>query len=268
MEMHIENSAKAAWAQIYPNDPHAALRAEYIRQRDSLPCELGFYLWECDWIDTALGFTPLQCAPEFNEYMLYRCTDISCYVSKDGEPAIRMLRTEAQKLQSELVDKAGWFDPFGFNWVTPMEFSNAGIYTYKLKSAKVVLLADVPVGVAVKHKQTNEILILRASSHDEFSLIRAEKLDNQGEAGTHNYRAASLELAPAADQPWLNWRGGDCPVPEGVIVEVTVRASNRVIREGTSPYMRWAHVKIDSATDIIEYRVIGIAEGYKIEGSK
>jgi hypothetical protein len=112
--------------------PHADLRAEYIRQRDAVPCELGFYLWEhsrngSDWIETP--------TPDFSDTN-YRYTDISCYVSKDGEPAIRMLRTEAQALQRELGDTVDWYKPNGeLPWnQEDFSFLIDGTYTYRTKA--------------------------------------------------------------------------------------------------------------------------------------
>jgi hypothetical protein len=45
--------------------------------------------------------------------------DISCYVSKDGDTAIRMLRTEAQELQRKTKDTHDWFEPLCYLPVWP-----------------------------------------------------------------------------------------------------------------------------------------------------
>jgi hypothetical protein len=80
-------------AQSKPIDPHAAIRAEYAKQVEE--GTTGFYLWELKnstdkWV--AIGY------PSWSSDCIYHCTDISCYVSKDGEPAIRMLTEEAASL--------------------------------------------------------------------------------------------------------------------------------------------------------------------------
>jgi prefoldin subunit 5 len=45
--------------------------------------------------------------------------DISCYVSKDGDTAIRMLRTDAQELQRQTKDTHDWFEPLCYLPVWP-----------------------------------------------------------------------------------------------------------------------------------------------------
>jgi hypothetical protein len=98
---------QAAYPQPYkkePLDPHAALRAEY--QKQVAEGTTGFYLWELkttysNWTD--IGY------PSWSSDCIYRCTDISCYVSKDGEPAIRMLRTDAQALFLKDEEDSTWF---------------------------------------------------------------------------------------------------------------------------------------------------------------
>jgi hypothetical protein len=115
-------------AQPEPVDPYAALRAEYAKQVKEGTTR--FYLWEhsrngSDWIETP--------TPDFSDTN-YRYTDISCYVSKDGEPAIRMLRTEAQELQAELGDTVDWSHSDSI-WSTlhGFMFAMSGVSTYRTK---------------------------------------------------------------------------------------------------------------------------------------
>lgn len=215
-----------------PVDPHAALRAEYVRQRDAVPCELGFYLWEASalpnkWTDIGI--------PDWSLNLQYRCTDISCYVSKDGDGAIRMLRTEAQTLWDELGYTVEWFSGVKqtrFPADQILEFddtkdgkhdSEPAIYTYKLKPAKVVAWADVPVGVRVIFYGASYLLVGASATKALLSSknnLRVTKVDLEIAMGDRE-----IELAPAADQPWIavqdesefyktveglmyDWRGG------------------------------------------------------------
>ena len=124
-------------AQPEPVDPHAALRAEYAKQVKE--GTTGFYLWEFQ----SDGFpkkTPTHYAPEFRAHAKYFCTDISCMVAKQGEPAKRMLRTEAQALQRSLGDAVEWLTPYKSNlkgWEV-FAFSEQGTYTYAPKALKQV----------------------------------------------------------------------------------------------------------------------------------
>lgn len=70
----------------------------------------------------------------------------------------------------------------------------------------------------------------------------------------------AIEIALAEQQPWLNWRGGECPVPEGVMVEVTYRSGATDKGEGIG--QAWG--LYNNAGDIIEYRITGIAKGWKL----
>jgi hypothetical protein len=60
-----------------------------------------------------------------------------CYVSKDGEPAKRMLRTEAQELQAELGDTVEWKHPsMNIYAGVSLGFSVKGTYTYRTIKAQ------------------------------------------------------------------------------------------------------------------------------------
>jgi hypothetical protein len=60
---------------------------------------------------------------------------------------------------------------------------------------------------------------------------------------------------------WHSWQGGECPLPEGLFLDVITRNSvkaRRVKLYNTSQY--WFHSQ--SATDIIAFKVIGTVDGY------
>jgi hypothetical protein len=130
-----EEESNASWSAIDAPIPHAALRAEYIRQRDAVPCELRFYKWEGRKDESKPWQNATGHYINFASDCQFRYTDISCYVSKDGEPAIRMLRTEAQELQRKLGDTVEWFTTRGRkveDWY--LDFEAKGIYTYRTKA--------------------------------------------------------------------------------------------------------------------------------------
>ncbi len=232
--------------------------------------------------------------------------DISCYVSKDGEPAIRMLRTDAQTLQSELGDSVEWL----LNALTKpsfggFDFGAEGIYTYKNKAnliklggamvtreqavaewkakelthdiwcaaefapefelqsgviwrsysdqkfefqlrakpAKVVKWADVPVGVMTDKGECRgtytaggEIFmdVLEPAPNGNGVVIRSKKVSD------------GIELAPAADQTWIAFQGKN--IHEQI---------NKLAMAGFA-------LEVDGN----RYRVLSLAEGYKMEGSK
>jgi hypothetical protein len=115
-----------------PADPHATLRAEYAKQMAE--GTTGFYLWEYRFSSNQ-AWTPLDHEEFFPDHR-YRCTDISCMVSKDGEPAIRMLRTEALALQRQTKDTHDWYSgKMSLPWEGEVFCFDANvIYIYKTES--------------------------------------------------------------------------------------------------------------------------------------
>ena len=224
-------SHRSRETQPEPVEPHATLLAEY--QKQVAEGTTGFYLWEASalpdkWTDIGI--------PDWSSNLQYRCIDISCYVSKDGEPAIRMLRTEAQKSQAELGDTVEWKVKHGaFNAVAGnLSFAYTGTYTYRTKPAKVVKLVDVPVGVLFNHGKLlgfrDGMVVLFDGIENVPSFVVPEE----------------LLLAPAADQPWIAFQGKN--IHEQI---------NKLTMAGFV-------LEVDGN----RYRVLSLAEGYKLEGSK
>jgi hypothetical protein len=200
-EQNLSRDIEAFFRVIKPVDEHAALRAEYAKQ--VAEGTTGFYLWELKdkhgiWLDVG--------RPGFASDCEYRCTDISCYVSKDGEPAIRMLRTEAQELQRSLVDTVEWNLPgsnYRFNTAnTVFDFNFRGTYTYRTKTpVKQVDWSNIPVGVAVQDKETNTVWLYLGTGVDYAALVTRPL--NHLFVGMRWVGLANLTIAPATDQPWI-----------------------------------------------------------------
>jgi hypothetical protein len=95
----------------------------------------GFYLWEYRFSSNQ-AWRPLDHEEFFPDHR-YRCTDISCYVSKDGEPAVRMLRTEAQELQRQTKDTHDW-ELNGHSNGLPYDFDAGSVYNYTPKLCTTV----------------------------------------------------------------------------------------------------------------------------------
>ena len=58
---------------------------------------------------------------------------------------------------------------------------------------------------------------------------------------------------------WHPWRGGDCPLPDGLKTEMEFRSGAAATTTAPSD-LQWDHIK--SGGDIIAFRVIGLEEGY------
>ena len=69
------------------------------------------------------------------------------------------------------------------------------------------------------------------------------------------------EYIHLVEQPEVTfWPGGECPVPEGVCVEVYLRDSTTHIWDKYAHASDWSHKGLDG--DIIGYRILGLAPGY------
>jgi len=67
------------------------------------------------------------------------------------------------------------------------------------------------------------------------------------------------ELRIAKQKEFTYWDGGDCPVPEGVRVEVALRDGLPIFVVETHEF-RWTH--FGTPDDIIGYRIVGVAKGW------
>lgn len=59
---------------------------------------------------------------------------------------------------------------------------------------------------------------------------------------------------------WHNWQGGECPVPEGYVVEVLFRGGHFSAEDPCATDWNWKHDSYSS--DIIAFRVLRVAENY------
>jgi hypothetical protein len=129
-------------------------------------------LWEFNYENRGWESVGLN-TPIFDNQHEYRCTDISCYVSKDGEPAIRMLRTEAQALQRKLGDTVEWFTPMNMTGASNDELSfcqgaDYGTYTYRTKAT---IRLD---GKMVTPEQAAAEWKAKRETHDVYSISTIE----------------------------------------------------------------------------------------------
>jgi len=60
--------------------------------------------------------------------------------------------------------------------------------------------------------------------------------------------------APVTERPWIDWHGGECPVPAGTRVEVRFRDEATGEYEAAGLDWRWVHYR--TPADIIAYRIL------------
>lgn len=82
--------------------------------------------------------------------------------------------------------------------------------------------------------------------------------------------AESKKRETPDDDGWIKWKGGECPVPDGTIVDVQYRSGSRNAREvassngdadGSAAGAFWHND--DSRADIVAYRIVSEAGATK-----
>lgn len=246
--------------QPKPAEPHAELKALYAQQ--VAEGTLDNFVWE--WASMSNDWYEVVCnLGVFHEFNQYRCTPKpTCQVKLDGELMSReaaIAEATAKKLTHDVwtkYDKRTEFEKTSicFNAYTNQAFE----YQLRPKAKKVISWSSLPVGVMTNKGELRFI-----------NLANNMACCEHGKKSLHNWvLVEQLTLAPAAEQPWLNWRGGsECPVPEGVMVECTQRDKRRFTMQGTLCVWEYGFgVGPHTGGDIIEYRIVGIELGYVLGG--
>ena len=245
----IDKANAEQQAQPEPVDPHAALRAEYTKQ--VAEGTTGFYLWEWQYqggvwttCTNAVGFNP-------SDDYKYRYTDISCHVALKGEPAKRMLLSEARELRRQTKDTHDWFFPNEVDVGMTFEpaFKAEGTYTYAPKALKIVKWSDIPVGVMTNKGVLREVFMVTYGDNRLYATVEVGMPTASSHKAFRHFYCTDLELSPASEQPWIAVNGKFDKV-EGLIYETKADAGC-----GTSD------------KDIACFKITGIAKGYVLEGA-
>lgn len=256
--------------QLEPVEPHAELRAMYEQQAKNTTDGKAGGLEDFDWeLLTIKGEWENVGTPVFASDCAYRCTPKPTYQVRnlDTGELKTMTREAAREFACDNVGDIKWTQGgVLLNDIPAFDATVDVPYTYKLKALNQISWKDVPVGVMLRVKTIGAIVEFRSFNRLTDG-IRTESIDGHGRSMTNERTSEAFELAPADQQDYLNWRGGECPVPEGVMVEVTQRNGNKHIAEGVT-FEHWKHRTPDDEfnfpRDIIEYRIAGIAKGYSL----
>ena len=60
--------------------------------------------------------------------------------------------------------------------------------------------------------------------------------------------------ADKTDEGWIEWKGGECPVPIGTFMDIRLRDGSGFQRQVVTNELRWS--SIESSADIIAYKVV------------
>jgi hypothetical protein len=68
--------------------------------------------------------------------------------------------------------------------------------------------------------------------------------------------SAAVTQAPDADADgWIEWHGGECPVPPHMTVECRMRFTDLSLLVGKADKINWSHTGLLAPTEVIAYRV-------------
>lgn len=69
------------------------------------------------------------------------------------------------------------------------------------------------------------------------------------------YQDVSIDEDPANDG-WIPWAGGKCPVDDVALVEIWRRDGVQLVGYKARPAIRWSWRNCNTLTDIIAYRIV------------
>lgn len=165
---------------------------------------------------------------------------------------------------------AGWWkweiDHGTDNWTTvPLpQFHDSSAYRYSMTEmhpqyvpAKPILrlidMAKLPHRTRVKCGQSTYDIDRTRASASPTSLCTLQGF-------VYPFNALRI----AEQREFIYWDGGDCPLPEGLHVEVVRRTGNkhRVNTSTPDSVLEWNHTSDVPQFHVIAYRILGVAPGY------
>lgn len=91
----------------------------------------------------------------------------------------------------------------------------------------------------------------REKYHEDSAVDCVSYAALKGEALSRADDCTSIDVEKKCDDAWIEWNGGDCPVPLSCIVDIFLR--NGDIHTGCADTADWAHDGL--ASDIIKYKL-------------
>jgi len=167
-------------------------------------------------------------------------------------------------LYAELAEQGTWFEWFdsidnGWIKVTPNPTTSNDLSQWRVaeKQDKIIDMSCL-VGSDIDCEFYSNV-------DDEWKISKLTKMHNQGFQYLDSTNSYKSKCRVRQDH-WHSWQGGDkCPLPEGLDCKFKFRGLHDA--EGYSHSVNsdnsWQHT--DSDLDIIAFKVLGIAEGYKYE---
>jgi len=124
---------------------------------------------------------------------------------------------------------------------------------YEAPKPKLINMSKLPKGSVVLGDYGAHAVVVKCNPGTEYTWV----LD--GALIPSNVKSGDLRIAEQKD--FTYWGGGECPVPDGVNVQVVFRSGQTLAF--TNPTVQtWAHAAQHKIIDVIGYRIIGAADGW------
>ena len=122
--------------------------------------------------------------------------------------------------------------------------------------------------VAEKQDKIIDMSCLVGSNVDcEFGVEqhRISKLESITDSGFYSKNEGFWTTCRVRQDHWHSWQGGECPLPEGLEIKVIFRDSSKSEVFTTYLESQWDWKHMPNKHDIISFKVLGTAEGWKYE---
>lgn len=129
-----------------------------------------------------------------------------------------------------------------------------------IEEPKLIVWSKLPVDTLIGVGGQDLRYLSKVSRGGGYIKVFGNGATSITQAGSINYVITTDEAKLVENPTFTFWQGGDCPVPEGVAVEIIT--SNRTVLEGEGIGYEWNVRKTDPGNDIIAYRILGPVEGY------
>lgn len=145
-------------------------------------------------------------------------------------------------ISGKLVTNGG-----GIGWMKDLAKGGHGMPFVELIQGEEMM---IDAGMSKLHEWVDLI----SSADDETKAVLRVGLKEEID---RMFSDSAERVEPVEDDGWIEWRGGECPVPHGVVVDVK-HGHGKIFRNQRAGCRGFAHFwdKTGSCGDIVAYRVV------------
>ena len=115
-----------------------------------------------------------------------------------------------------------------------------------------------PIDLSVLSESGIDCEFSHAGNDDWYPFGGLSKIVKNRYRTNPDHDGSYAQCRPRMGGHWHNWQGGECPLPEGLVVEVMLRNKKKITAGAGGSRATWAHIWDDS--DIIAFKVIAVAD--------